>query len=157
MEQNSEMTKLDLELFYDKEKTYSEDINALIHRCYELQHKHGIRFDKFESSELTHNQTEHVVSEIRGIIPQERGSIVTSRGSMLPLSKSKKLNLGNTPVLLVKSKKKPVYVFPCRVGETYYDIPAGIDHLKNNLPKLVPLKGEMETSLTERLKESPNL
>ncbi len=152
------MSKLDLELFYDKEtKSYSSSIGALINQCYRLQHKHRVRFERFESKELRQRQTEHIVSEIRGIIPQERGSIVTSRGSMLPLSKSKKLNLGNTPVLLVKSKKKPVYVFPCRVGETYYDIPSGLSHLENNLPKLVPLSGEMETSLAERLKESPSI
>lgn len=152
------MTKLDLELFYDKEtKNYSESIDALINHCYKLQHKHGVRFERFESRDLHRKQTEQVVSEIRGIIPQERGSIVTSRGSMLPLSKSKKLNLGNTPVLLVKAKKKPVYVFPCRVGETYYDIPSGLSHLENNLPKLVPLSGEMETSLTVRLKATPSI
>jgi endonuclease len=156
LEQNAS-NRLDLELFYDREKNYSGDLNALIHQCIELQHKHRVRFEQFEAKDLRRGQTEQILSDIRGIIPQERGSIVTSRGSMLPLSKSKKLNLGNTPVLLVKSRKKPVYVFPCRVGETYYDIPSGIKHLKENLPKLVPLSGEMEAALTERIKESPDI
>ncbi len=145
-------------LFYDKDApAYRDVLPSMITQCVDLRVKLGIGFDEFDSKTMSNAQRAEVINEIREIIPQGRGSIVTSRGSMLPLSKSKNLNLGNTPILLVNSKRKPIYVFPCRVGETYYDIPLGLSHLRKNLPSLPQLNGEMEESIAKRVKESPRI
>lgn len=74
---------------------------------------------------------------------------------MLPLSGSKKLNLQNTPVIIVREDAVPVYVFPCKIGEKYYSVMEGIDFLKQNLPSIVELRGEMEDSLAKRLSATP--
>ncbi len=100
------------------------------------------------------------VEEIRRIKPQSRGSVVASGGRFLPISGSKKLNLHNTPVLLVKETddeidSSPIYVFPCKVGERYYSALDGISFLSNSLPNLGELQGEMEESLISLLKADP--
>jgi hypothetical protein len=147
-----------MELYYDKDATaYKDFLSSVQSECLDISHKLGIVFEQFENHSMRNSQRAEVVSQIREVIPQERGSIVTSRNAMLPLSKSKNLNLGNTPVLLVKSKKKIVYVFPCRIGEKYYDIMSGLSHLKTNLPNLIPLEGEMEGTILERIKKSSDI
>ncbi len=98
-----------------------------------------------------------VADKIRSIIPQKRGAVVTSRRTILPLSGTKKLNLGNTPILLVEEDGKLVYVFPCRVGETYYSLRQGIAFLRSNLPGLPPLSGLSEKDLIEIILKQPDL
>jgi hypothetical protein len=101
------------------------------------------------------------VDDIRRIKPQSRGSVVASGGMTMPISGSKKLNLQNTPVILVKESNgsevdsKPVYVFPCKVGERYYGITDGISFLKETLPHLVDLPGEMEETIANILRAVP--
>ncbi len=101
------------------------------------------------------------VEEIRRIKPQSRGSVVASGGRSLPISGSKKLNLQNTPVLIVRETddeidSRPIYVFPCKVGERYYSALDGISFISNSLPNLSDLPGEMEESLVSLLKSDPN-
>jgi endonuclease len=108
-------------------------------------------FSQIEEGSLSSIKMKYVVDQIRGLSPQERGSIVTSRGFILPLSNSKNLNLKNTPILLIKSKTRLAYVFPCLVGETYFTILKGLDHLLVNLPDLPPLAGQMEETITEHV------
>lgn len=96
-----------------------------------------------------------IVDEIRQIKPQARGSVVSSGGNVLPISGSKKLNLQNTPVIIVKDKRKPKYVFPCRVGEKYYSVENGLSFLKQNLPNLIELEGVMEDSLVSVVSDAP--
>ena len=98
---------------------------------------------------------ERVIEDIRMIKPQSRGSVVASGGNALPISGSKKLNLRNTPVIVVREKKKPVYVFPCKIGERYYSVQNGISFLKENLPNIVKLQGEMEDTLVTIILDDP--
>ena len=99
---------------------------------------------------------DQVIDEIRSIKPQSRGAVVASGGSALPISGSKKLNLQNTPVMLAREGKRPVYVFPCKIGERYYSIESGIAFLKRNLPNLVTLEGEMEDMLASQISIAPH-
>lgn len=110
---------------------------------------------KIEKRIIDQKEEEAIIAAIRDIRPQSRGAVVTSGGDMLPLSGRKKLNLSNTPILLVKSDGRPEYVFPCKVEEKYYDVLQGISFLVQNLPERVKLEGEGETPISSKLKESP--
>ena len=144
------MDDLILELYFDKAASYREDLVDIRNRCNKLQNDRNATFVQIERGSLSSFRTRLVENVIRGLIPQERGSIVTSRGFLLPLSNSKSLNLTNTPVLLVKSKEKLFYVFPCLIGETYFSVTRGLDHLHLN-PALPPLIGQMEEAISERV------
>ena len=122
-----------------------------------------VKFSNLNSAKVRVKQTEkndlrveeRVIEDIRMIKPQSRGSVVASGGNPLPISRSKKLNLQNTPVILVRDRKKPVYVFPCKIGERYYSIIDGISFLKENLPNLAELEGEMEDALVTIISDAP--
>ena len=164
------MIQLRVELYYDKtiEKYPSPSTISLQELLDELNKLEliGIQVLLKEKSSSSSN-IQATEEEIRSIRPQKRGSIVASRGSVLPLSGSKKLNLQNTPVLLVRDGTKPVYVFPCKVGERYYGVLDGISFLRglenelsdpkttsSNLPEL---EGKMEQALVSKLERNPKL
>jgi len=120
----------------------------------------GVKISLLEKTSLSGDQMKKAVEEIRRIKPQSRGSVVASGGRSLPISGSKKLNLQNTPVLIVRDVDNgydptPIYVFPCKVGERYYSAVDGISFLSSNLPNIVELKGEMEETIISILRSNP--
>ncbi len=151
---------LEISLFYDKSTTLPSDLEKILTGLTQLETL-GVRISKQEKESLSDDEMGKAVEEIRMIKPQSRGSVVASGGrGFLPISGSKKLNLKNTPVLLVKDSSgdgnsRPVYVFPCTVGESHYRVLDGISFLSNNLPDLKELPGEMEGPLISSLKANP--
>ncbi len=145
------MEDIILELYFAEAASYTGNLSEIEEQCERLAKDHGLILLQFEKEKLPAGKTKQIESEIRGLIPQERGTIVTSRGFFLPLSNSKNLNLGNTPVLLVKSERKLVYVFPCLLGERYFGILEGLKLLSSSLPELPPLEGEMEDTLIDHV------
>ena len=139
-------------LYFDKSVTYNDPIEHILAEFSKLQAK-TFRIKQIERSDL--RSEELVIEDIRIIKPQSRGSVVAKGGSALPISGSKKLNLKNTPVIVVRERKKPVYVFPCRIGERYYSIRDGLSFLREDLPKRVELQGEMEDSLVKMVLDRP--
>ncbi len=112
---------------------------------------------KVERKKISESDVGRIADRIRSIRPQARGSIVASGGKTLPLSGSKKLNLSNTPVLLVEKEEVPVYVFPCRVGENYYDVMEGLRFLREHLPEIVDLPAGSEESIVSLIIQHPEL
>jgi endonuclease len=145
------LSEIIIELYFDKTVSYREDLADIRNRCEKLEKDRKATFLQIERGQLSSSKVKSVENEVRGLIPQERGSIVTSRGFLLPLSNSKNLNLSNTPVLLVKSQERLLYVFPCLLGETYFTVVKGLDHLNANLPNLPPLAGQMEEAITQQV------
>jgi hypothetical protein len=148
-----EIPLIDISIYYDKARDYSGLSLAKILSELTNLTSDEIRTKEIEKSEITNE--EQVVEAIRQIKPQARGSVVASGGSALPISGSKKLNLQNTPVIIVKERSKPVYVFPCKVGEKYYSVDNGLSFLKQNLPNLIELEGLMEDSLVNLISDAP--
>ena len=147
-----------LKLYYDETiRSYNGRLDSIINSILELKRNFGFAVELYERKLLNPESVSKVMEEIRAIIPQSRGSIVTSRNSILPLSKTKKLNLDNTPVLIVEEKERPIYVFPCRLGESYFSVEYGVDFIKSNWPELRPLEGENEELITRLIKERPDL
>jgi hypothetical protein len=140
-------------IYYDKSQKYRGVSLEEILANFSNLNSNKVRAKQAERAEL--RSEDEVIEDIRMIKPQSRGSVVASGGNALPISGSKKLNLQNTPVILVREKKKPVYVFPCKIGERYYSIANGISFLKENLPNLVELEGEMEDTLVTIISDAP--
>jgi len=151
---------LEITAFYDKNSSTSGPLLDVALGGLSKLESIGVQVKCFEKSSLTEGQMKKAVEEIRRIKPQSRGSVVASGGRSLPISGSKKLNLQNTPVLLVSQTDggtdlTPIYVFPCKVGERYYSVLDGISFLSSSLPDLVELPGEMEETLITLLKSDP--
>jgi hypothetical protein len=154
---------IEIAVFYDKFiETYPEySLNAIVDEVTKLESRY-VKVTFSERKSLSGPQIEKAVDDIRRIKPQSRGSVVASGGKTMPISGSKKLNLQNTPVILVKetngseADSKPVYVFPCKVGERYYRVTDGISFLKETLPHLLDLPGEMEETIASILRTSPD-
>jgi len=150
---------LEIAAFYDKNSGGEKPLGSVLAEVSKLEAR-DVRVSLFEKSKISMEKMKRAVEEIRRIKPQSRGSVVASGGNKLPISGSKKLNLQNTPVLLVSElgdggDPRPVYVFPCKVGERYYSVLDGISFLKGSLPNLVELPGEMEETLMETLRSNP--
>ena len=151
-----------LELYYDQSIEYPDaPLKSVFQELQSLVEAKGengtISFARFERASLTENRIRKIADDIRSIKPQSRGAVVTSGGYNLPFSGTKKLNLNNTPIILVRSESVPRYVFPCRVGEKYYNVMMGIEFLRDSLPNLIDLPAETEDSITSRIIERPEL
>lgn len=153
---------IEIAVYYDKliEKYPEYSLNSVVDEVSKLESRF-VKVTLSERKTMSKPQTEKAVDDIRRIKPQSRGSVVASGGKTMPISGSKKLNLQNTPVILVKETNgsevdsKPVYVFPCKVGERYYGVTDGISFLKETLPHLMDLPGEMEETIAGILRASP--
>gem|GEM_PF-1217205 len=69
---------------------------------------------------------EKIIEELRALPPQVRGRIRYGRGRPLPLTRSGKLNVKNTCILLVYEKEKLVDVYPKMLGRRYIDPVEGV-------------------------------
>lgn len=115
-------------LFYDSKSDYSASIPELNELLRALNVKRGVEFDEVPREEMT-DESESALKEAiyrLQLHPGRRGSIVTSRGNMLPLTGTKELNLGNTPILLVEENGKPLDVLPKRVQGHHTSVKDGL-------------------------------
>ncbi|MDG6905876.1 MAG: DUF91 domain-containing protein [Nitrososphaerota archaeon] len=140
-------------IYFDKSAKYQSNSLEDILREFSLLNSKDVNTKQVERIDIRNEEV--VVEEIRMIKPQIRGSVVAKGGNSLPISGSKKLNLQNTPIVLVREKRKPAYVFPCKIGERYYSVLNGITFLRENLPNRVELKGEMEDTLVRLILANP--
>jgi len=75
---------------------------------------------------LSQIDEEEVVKEIRALPPQVRGRIRYGKGKPLPLTRSGRLNVKNTCILLVYEKERLVDVYPKMLGKRYVDPIEGV-------------------------------
>jgi len=69
---------------------------------------------------------EDVVKEIRALPPQVRGKVRYGRGRPLPITRSGRLNTGNTAIVLVYRDGKLLDVYPKQLGERYVSPVEGV-------------------------------
>jgi hypothetical protein len=107
------------DLYFDPEGSYVSKLKQLITVLEELKLKWNADYEIFETGRLTSTEIEQLQSSIRSIPPQVRGRIVSSGNHILPFSRTKRLNLKNTPVILLKKNGIPVDVYPHLLGTSY--------------------------------------
>jgi hypothetical protein len=148
---------IEINLFYDEKARYSLGTNELLRRFSDLGKKEDVKLVVTKRVELAKQDEKTILAAIREIRPQLKGKVRASRGGALPISGSGKLNLGNTPIILVSRDHENLYVFPCRMGEKEYNIASGIDFLSENLPAVPLLESETEADISTILQKDPSL
>jgi len=145
-------------LHYEKDATYSEKIPKIEAILEEIERKWKVEYRLIESSSLSPLQIDQLKNDIRSILPQMRGKIVSSHNRVLPLSKTKNPNLTNTPILLLFHDDRPVNVFPHLLGTTYFDIETSLENIAKEGPKAhLAVKGLLEEPIQKILADDPEI
>jgi len=108
-----------IKLYFDPAGVYASEVKRLLSLLEEIRNRWMIEYEIFEAKSLTSEEVEKLQSSIRSIPPQVRGRIVSSGNHPLPLSGRKRLNLKNTPVILLEKNNVPIDVYPHLLGTKY--------------------------------------
>ena len=145
-------------LLYSRESSYVTRLSDLISKAETVADSQGAELLVNEFDELSAEDTLRLRDEIRGIPPHTRGKIVTSGGYMLPLSKGKRLNLSNTPVLLVYKDDRPHRVFPHRLGASYVSVEEALVKMSDKgLEDYTEADGMAERPIAKLLWDDPSI
>jgi len=144
-------------LYHDKDVAYASEIRVLTDLLEKTNRKWGVDYSVVEAEDLSSSQVERLKEEIRNTMPQLRGKIVSSRGNVLPLSKSKNPNLTNTPILLLYHNERPINVFPHLLGTAYFDIKSSLENIVKNGPRAhLVARGLLENPIQKILADDPS-
>jgi len=145
-------------LYYERNATYSERIPKIKRSLEEIKCKWNVEYCLMEACNLSPSQIDRLKNDIRSILPQTRGKIVSSQNRILPLSKTKNPNLTNTPILLLFLENRPLNVFPHVLGTTYFDIETSLESIVENGPKAyLAVKGLLEEPIQKILADDPEI
>lgn len=151
------MYNMRLDLYFDSSSEYKTDVKMAIDSIRETADALDLSLVACDVSQITDQERIGIESRIRAILPQMRGSIRSSRNAILPLSGNGNLNVTNTAILIINSEEKDLFVFPCRLGETYYSLSDGFEYLRSNFPTLPVLEWQSEKEITSIILSEPNL
>jgi hypothetical protein len=133
-------------------------ISKILKLLREISHKKGIKIEDVKFSNLSEENIESLKMKIRNISPQVRGKIVTSRGAILPFSKTKNLNLDNTPILILMIENQFIDVYPHQLGTQYVSI---LDYLQSvqseGIRRQLSVEGLLEEPIIKILSENPSI
>jgi len=147
-----------LELYFKPGARYESDLDGIRELVREVEKKWNIPCQEFDISLLSSDEQAGLADDIRSILPQVRGRIVSSRGKALPLSGSKLLNLENTPIVLLRENKRAVDVFPHLLGTTYYDVVSAVEKILALGPsEYFRSRGLLEDPIVKILADAPEL
>jgi len=145
-----------INMYFDPSGAYASRIPELLHLLEEIQRKWETRCDATEASMLSAEDIERLASSIRSIPPQVRGRIVSSGHHILPLSGKKRLNLKNTPVILVRKNDVPADVFPHLLGTRYVEPEQALSRILEAGPdEYIEARGILEDPLVKILSDYP--
>lgn len=151
------MYNMRLDLYFDSSSEYKTDVKMAIDSIRETADALDLSLVACDVYQITDQERIGIESRIRAILPQMRGSIRSSRNAILPLSGNGNLNVTNTAILIINSEEKDLFVFPCRLGETYYSLSDGFEYLRSNFPTLPVLEWQSEKEITSIILSEPNL
>lgn len=131
---------LNLLVVYRNTASYSERIPHIISILENLKSQWGIEYCLKEISDVGADEVVRLQAQLHEVPPQKRGKIISSGGSILPLSHSKRLNVENTPILILYRDSLPSQVYPHMLSKHYISIEDG-------------LRTILETGLSEKTDE----
>ncbi|MGQ9543072.1 MAG: hypothetical protein ACUVTM_03135 [Candidatus Bathyarchaeia archaeon] len=130
-----------------------QDLKAILEQIYA---RWMVEYRIVEAEELTSEEVESLRGRIRSIPPQVRGRIVTSGNYTLPLSRRKRLNLTNTPIVLLERDMEPVDVYPHLLGARYRSVEDSLNRiLKYGPDQYLEARGIIEDPLIRILSDCP--
>ena len=154
----SEVKDYSFKLFYERESCYVDQMAIFFKLLDEVKEKWGISFSSVEADSLETLDVEKFKREIRSVLPQVRGKIVSSKGFILPLSRGKNPNFKNTPVLIFYRNSIPVNVFPHLLGTAYFDIEDSVRGILKFGPReYLESKGLLEDPVVKIVSNHPSI
>jgi len=141
---------------YCKTAPYAEEVRRIVSTLEVIRDRRGIQYRLVDMEGIAENEAEALRTQIRGIMPQSRGKIVSSGGNILPLSHSKKLNVENTPILILYEDDTPLQVYPHMLGKAYVTVEEGLEQVLEKGPEeREGDRGLLEPSLQKLLAGNP--
>ncbi len=145
-----------LDLYYKQGAHYTCNTEQLLTQLEIAQDRWNMQYSVVEDSALTEAARAKIVNDLRLTSPQARGRIVTSGGRALPLSGSKKLNLQNTPILVMSNADNVLNVYPHMLGTAYFDIESSLQRIIDVGPREhMAARGLLEEPLLKILSDHP--
>lgn len=108
-----------INLYFDLQGSYQNRLTMLRGLLEDMKKKWNVSFEETEARNLSKEEIKNLQSLIRSIPPQVRGRVVSSGNHVLPLSRTKRLNLRNTPITILKIDDAPADVYPHLLGTNY--------------------------------------
>jgi len=143
-------------VIYRKTALYAERIPRIVSILEGIKSRWGIQYRLAEVESMSEGEVDALRARIRGIIPQNRGKIVSSGGNILPLSHGKRLNVENTPILILCKDDTSVQVYPHMLGKAYVTVEEGLNRiLKDGLEASREDTGLLEVPLQKLLAGNP--
>jgi hypothetical protein len=131
-------------LLVDDESKWVEEVS----RVKEICSKTGLSLELVKLSDAAFNES-NVLNELRSIPPQTRGRIRSGRGRVLPISHGGRLNLVNTPVIMVLEHGRATDVYPKELEGKVYSLFDFVNTGKKGV--------SLEKLLAEVIKNRPGL
>ena len=154
----SEKTVYTFILYYKKDAKYHEKVASISKILKEVTEKWSVLSSFVETDSLKTLDIEKFKSDIRSVLPQVRGKIVSSKGFVLPLSRSKNPNFKNTSVLILYRDGIPVNVFPHLLGTAYFDIEDSVRGILKFGPReYLESKGLLEDPVVKIVSNHPSI
>lgn len=145
-------------LIYEEATMYSREIPRIISMLEMIKNRWGVHYDSRNAETMSESSIEGLRAQIRAITPQMRGRIVSSGGNILPLSHSKRLNVVNTPILLLFADETPLQVYPHMLGKAYIAVEEGLKRILEKGPEDIGEdKGLLEEPLRRMLSGNPSM
>ena len=143
---------------YGRSAPYQDRVKLIVEALEEIRQKWKIEFNVLEIEAMEPVQIERVKNDIRSVIPQVRGRIVSAQSIVLPLSKSKQLNTTNTPILMLYRNEEPVDVYPHMLGTAYFEIEQQLEKILENGPEAhMTAKGLLEEPMQKIVADAPQI
>jgi len=145
-------------LYYLEGSPYQSSLNTISDLFRLLQQRWKLNCTMVELSSLSPSEIERIKTDVRDITPQVRGRIVTSRGQVLPFSKTKNLNLKNTPLLVLYRDCRAVDVYPHVLGSKYYYVLSTLERILRLGPEdYLQFRGLLEEPIIKILSDFPEI
>lgn len=143
-------------LLYSRGGGYEEHVERIHNLLSGLRGKWDLDSSIVEASQITPKREFEFLSDIRSTSPQVRGKVVTSKSFVLPLSGKKKLNLLNTPVLILYESDRPVTVYPHLLGTFYRGVEDSLEEIMKYGPsRAFESRGILEDPICKILADDP--
>lgn len=145
-------------LYYAQKASYQDKVRSIIEILEKIRGVWKADFSVVMVETMGQTEVERVKDDMRNIAPQVRGKIVSAGNMVLPLSRSKNLNLKNTPILMLCRDDRPVNVYPHMFGTTYFEIETQLNNILKNGPEAhVTAQGLLEAPIQKILADAPSV
>jgi hypothetical protein len=147
-----------IDMLYEESDVYEERMKEILKALEDVKKKWNIPYSMVLASFLPSKKIEEIKSSIREVPPQIRGRIVSSSKRILSLSRTKQLNVKNTPVALLYDLDRLIDIYPHALGTSYSSIEDFLKQMYALGPSVYKsARGLLEDPLIQLLRDDPSI